>query len=142
MADKERLKVLASCLKCSREKTYKVLRKKHRLLGDVESDPGMVFEVIKAKLMRFVEGNMEKQMRVLNEWENLSKGKLSALQFEPQWEACLAELEAVGLARNERELMLNYVSKVGPAIAADVQRDMRAWPDGKGGFTSRRVSTW
>ena len=113
MADKERLKVLASCLKGSREKTYKMLRKKHRLLGDVEADPGMVFGVIKAKLMRFVEGTQEKQMRELKEWEDLSKGKKSALQFEPLWEECLAELEAVGLARNERELKLNYLSKVG-----------------------------
>ena len=92
--------------------------------------------------MRFVESNMEKQMRVLNEWEGLTKGKLSALQFEPQWEESLAELEAIGLARNERELCLNYLTKIGPALASDVQRDMRAWPDGKGGLVSRRVSTW
>ena len=142
MADKERLKVLLSCLKGSREKTYKVLHKKHRTLGDVDADPGKVFDIIKARLMRFVESNIEKQMRVLSEWEGLTKGKLSALQFEPQWEESLAELEAIGLARNERELCLNYLTKIGPTLASEVQRDMRAWPDGKGGLVSRRVSTW
>jgi hypothetical protein len=59
MADRERLKVLASCLKGSREKTYQVLRKKHRLLGEVDSDPGKVLSIIRAKLMRFVEGHGE-----------------------------------------------------------------------------------
>ena len=142
MADRERLKVLASCLKGSRAKTYQVLHKKHRLLGEVDSDPGKVLSIIRAKLMRFVEGSMEKQMRVLAEWDNLIKGKLSALDFEPRWEGALAELESVGLARNVRELMLNYLSKVGPALAAEIQKDMRAWPDGIGGFISRRASTW
>ena len=33
MADKERLKVLSACLRGSREKTYQVLLRKHRLLG-------------------------------------------------------------------------------------------------------------
>ena len=142
MSDMERLKVLASCLKGSREATYKVLHRKHRLLGDVESDPGMVFSIIKAKLMRFVETPIEKQMRVLSEIDNLQKGKLSALQFEPLWEQCLAELETVSLGRSVRELMLNYLTKMGPSLAAEIQRDMRMWPDGKGGLISRRVGTW
>ena len=100
MSDKERLKVLALCLKRSRQKTYENLFRKHRSLGDVESDPGKVFEIIKAKLLRFSESTMEKQMRVLSEWENLAKGKMSALAFEPMWERALAELETVGLRRN------------------------------------------
>ena len=116
MADRKRLKVLASCLKGSREKTYQVLHKKHRLLGEVDSDPGKVLGIIRAKLMRFVEGSMEKQMRVLAEWDNLIKGKLSALDFEPRWEGALAELEAVGLARNVRELMIIFVDESWPGL--------------------------
>ena len=142
MSDMERLKVLSSCLKGSREKTYKVLHKKHRLLGDVEANPGMVFNIIKTKLLRFIETPLEKQMRVINEWDNLSKGKLSALQFEPQWEEKLAELETAGLGRNERELMLNYLGKIGPQMQSDIMKDMRAWPDGTGGMVTRRVGTW
>ena len=81
-------------------------------------------------------------MRVLSEWDKLSKGKQTALQFESQWEECLAELETVGLGRNDRELVLCYLTKIGPALAADVQRDMRPWPDGKGGISSRRCASW
>ena len=73
-------------MKGSRERTYQNLLKRHRALGDVENDPGKVFDVIKAKLMRFVETPTEKQMRVLSEWDNLNKGKQTALQFESQWE--------------------------------------------------------
>ena len=112
MSDKERLKVLALCLKGSRQKTYENLFRKHRALGEVETEPGKVFDIIKAKLLRFSETTMEKQMRVLSEWENLSKGKVSALAFEPQWEQALAELESVGLARTDRELTLNYLTKI------------------------------
>ena len=134
--------MLALCLKGSRQKTYENLFRKHRSLGDVESDPGNVFEIIKAKLLRFSESTMEKQMRVLSEWENLAKGKVSALAFEPVWERALAELETVGLARGETELTLTYLSKIGPSLAADVQRDMRPWPDGSGGLVSRRAASW
>ena len=81
-------------------------------------------------------------MRVLSEWDNLSKGKQTALQFESQWEESLAELECNGLGRNDRELVLCYLTKIGPALAADVQRDMRPWPDGKGGISSRLCATW
>ena len=92
--------------------------------------------------MRFSETPMEKQMRILNEWEHLENGKLSALAFEPRWEQALAELETVGLACNTLDLILNYLSKIGPSLAADVQHDMRAWPDGNGGLVSRRVASW
>ena len=59
-----------------------------------------------------------------------------------KWEEDLAELESAGLARSEKELMLNYLTKIGPMLAADVQRDMRPWPDGSGGLVSRRAASW
>ena len=36
--------------------------------------------------MRFVETDMEKQTRILQEWGQLNKGRLTALQFEPLWD--------------------------------------------------------
>ena len=85
---------------------------------------------------------MERQTRVLNEWDVFYKGKLSALQFEPIWEEHLDELESVGLGKSQRELLLIYLKKVGPQMAADIQKDQRMWPDGSGGTESRRVATW
>ena len=98
--------------------------------------------MIKDKLMRFVETIMEKETRVLNEWDTLHKGNLSALQFEPWWDKCLADLDDVGLSRNSRELFLGYLRKVGKAQAVQIRKDQRPWPDGEGGVTSRRCCTW
>ena len=81
MSDKVRLKVLLSCLRGTREKTYRVIHKLNRRNGRVENDPGGVFEDIKSRLMRFVETAMEKQARILAAWEELRKGNHSALQL-------------------------------------------------------------
>jgi hypothetical protein len=142
MADAERLKVLLSCLRGSREKVYRVIHKRCRASGLLASNPEEVFSLIKERLMRFVETPMEKPMRVLQEWEALTKGRSSALQFEPLWDEALAELESVGLGRSARELLLAYLQKVGPQHAADIQKDQRPWPDGEGGMVNRRVATW
>ena len=56
-------------------KKYENLIKKHRALGEVENDPGKVFNVIKAKLMRFSETPMEKQMRICTNGSILKRAR-------------------------------------------------------------------
>ena len=92
--------------------------------------------------MRFVETIMEKETRVLSEWDALHKGNLSALQFEPWWDKSLADLAEVGLARNSRELFLGYLRKIGKQMSVEIRKDQRPWPDGEGGVVSRRCCTW
>ena len=142
MSDKERLKVLLSCLRGTREQTYRVLHKLNRANGRNEADPGGVFLDIKARLMRFVETQVEKQSRILASWDDLHKGKMAALQFEPQWEKVLAELEAVGLARTSQEVFLAYLRKTGEPLASEIRKDQRPWPDGVGATITRRAATW
>ena len=101
-------------------------------LGAMMDTPKEVFYMVQAKLMQFVETKMEKQIRVNGEWEALEKGKLTALQFEPAWEARVADLDQVGLGKNTTELLLAYLKKSGPTMAAEIQRDQRPWPDGQG----------
>ncbi len=64
---------------------------------------------------------MERQMRVLAEFDGLWKGSKTAHQFEATFEEAITELELSGLAKNEREPLLAYL-----------QKDVRAWhgPDG------------
>eukprot|EP00973_Karenia_brevis_P063124 8776175-Karenia_brevis.AAC.1 len=62
---------------------------------------------------------MEKQMRVLTEYEALWKGNKTAHQFEAQFEEAITELELAGLGKNDRELLLAYLQKVGPANATE-----------------------
>ena len=138
----EHLTTLLSCLRGSKEKVYKLVYRKHRKLGTVGDDPDKVFEEIKSRLMKFVETPMEKQMRLMGEWDALWKGQRTAHQFEAVFEESVTELELAGLGKNERELLLGYLQKVGPQAAAEVQKDVRAWTDAGGVITSRCVATW
>ena len=64
MLPQEHLQTLATCLKGTKLKIYKLLIEKHRKLGLLDSEPEQVFGVIKTRLMRFSESDLERQMRV------------------------------------------------------------------------------
>ena len=138
----EHLTTLVSCLRGSKEKIYRLVYKKHRKLGTVEEDPDKVFEEIRNRHMKFVETPMEKQMRLTNEWDTLWKGSSSGHQFEALFEEAVTELELAGLAKNQRELLLGYLQKVGPQWAAEIQKDVRSWTSADGETSVRRVATW
>ena len=65
---------------------------------DTEEGPGEVYRTIKARLFRFLETSTEKQFRIRNEWQTLSKIRgMTAPQLEGEWEQVQADLEEVGL---------------------------------------------
>ena len=84
MLPREHLQTLSTCLKGTKEKIYKLLVEKHRKLGNLEHDPDMVFGVIRTRLMKFSESDLERQMRVEGEWEALWKGQKTGLEFEAE----------------------------------------------------------
>ncbi len=102
----ERPTTLASHLKCSRRKIYKLIYKKQRRFGTIEEDPDQVVEEIKARHMNFMETPMKRQLRSLAEFDKLWKGSKTAHQFETTFEEATTELELSGLTKNERELLL------------------------------------
>ena len=142
MTPLEHLTTLVSCLRGSKEKIYKLIYRKHRRLGTVDEDPEEVFQEIRARHMKFTETPMERQMRVLGEFDALWKGQKTAHQFEAAFEEALTELELAGLAKNDRELLLAYLQKIGAKLAAEVQKDVRAWKGADGREVSRRAATW
>ncbi len=71
-----------------------------------------------------------------------AKRSRSALQFEAIFEESVTELELAGLVKNERELLLGYLQKIGLQMAAEVQQDVRTWTDSEGREVSRRATTW
>ena len=85
---------------------------------------------------------MEKKARVSAEWDALRKGIKIAHQFEALFEEAVTELELVGLGKNQRELLLGYLQKVGPQSASEIQKDVRTWTDADGQAVARRVATW
>ena len=101
-----------------------------------------MFDEIRSRHMKFVETPMEKQMRLTTEWDGLWKGNLSGHQFEALFEEAITELELAGLAKNQRELLLGYLQKVGPQWAAEIQKDVRSWTSADGETSVRRVATW
>ena len=114
MLPADRLKTLRQCLEGYKEKIYVLHIKKHRKLGTLEKDPDAVYQEIKSRHMKFVESNMEREMRVTAAWDNLWMGSKTTLEFEAAFEETVMELELVGLTKNQRELLLGYLQKVGP----------------------------
>ena len=70
----------------------------------------------------------------------LMKGKLTAHQFEPLFEASIADLEAIGLGKLPRELYLSHLRKVGPTLQKEIRKDRRLWDPADS--TLRAPRTW
>ena len=102
--------------------------------GEVLNDPEAVYARIKAKHLVFGESREEREVRVDGEHASLAKGRLTGHQFEPLFEASIAELEAVGLGKTPRELYLSYLRKradkrLWPADETPVLRAPRTWEE-------------
>ena len=142
MLPMERRQTLSTCLKGTKEKVYKLIVDKHRKLGSLERDPDKVFEVVRTRLMKFSESDLERQMRVKGEWDQLWKGQRTGLEFEASFEEAITELELAGLGKSCLDLKLDYLSKVGPALAADILKDSRLWESDDGSKSVRKVESW
>ena len=89
MADREKLRVLANCLRQSRKQVFKVVTQAARRAGTLESDPGAVYDQVIERLREFREGEIEKQTRD-QPVGSAGQGQALALQFLPQFENCMA----------------------------------------------------
>ena len=75
----------------------------------------------------FTESREEREIRIDAEHAALMKGRLTGHQFEPVFEASVAELEAVGLGKTARELFLSYLRKMPPTLQKEIRADKRIW---------------
>ena len=139
---REKLRVLGSCLKQSRAKAYKVVVQAARRSGELEADPRAIYDRVCSRLLEFREGLIEQQTRADRLFENCSKGKLSAVQFLPVWEAVVAELDLKGIGKSDRELLLAYMKRCGPAARTEVLKDRRPYATLGGAEETRQVRTW
>ena len=127
MNAREKLLALRARCRGSRLKTYQNLYRSAWKSGEVLEDPEAVYERIKSKHLMFSESREEREIRVDAEHVALMKGKLTGHQFEPLFEASVAELEAVGLGKTQRELFLSYLRKVGTSLQREIRSDKRLW---------------
>ncbi|CAE7624627.1 unnamed protein product [Symbiodinium necroappetens] len=130
MSDLEVLITLRACLRQHRLKSYDLLYKRGPSNGTVKSDPGKVYQEIKTKHQLFSETQEERGLQVLEARDQLSKGRLTAHQWETAWGKRLSEREAVGMTA--RETLLQYLKTVGPELSNEIRRDKRYRSDGLG----------
>ena len=110
---REMVRTIVSCLKGSRAKAAKVEIKSCRARSI--DDQREVWDKIRLRLMEFQEGLLERQQRLDKEWQTLSRGKKSALEFAPLFESQVAEMELAGVGKSDRDLLLRYLATVAPA---------------------------
>ena len=84
----------------------------------------------------FGESREEREVRTL------VKGRLSGHQFEPLFEASVADLESVGLGKTPRELYLSYLRKMPPHLQKEIRQDKRIWPGDSKEVGLRSPATW
>ena len=78
MSDVEMLRVLSNCLKGTRAKVYENEMKVAQRTSKDLTEPRKVYDSVKKKLMRFRETDEERQMRVSQEFNELTKGNMTA----------------------------------------------------------------
>ena len=139
MSYREQLIALRARCRGSRLKTYTNIYRAAWRSGEILTNPESVYTRIKEKHLIFAESKEEKEVRVDNEHVLLSKGRLSAHQFEPLFEASISELKSVGLGKTQRELYLSYLRKMPPYLQKEIRSDKRLW---KGEATLRGPATW
>ena len=142
MSAREKLLALRGRCCGSRMKTYTNAYRAAWKSGEVLSDPQAVYDRIKNKHLMFGESREEREVRVDGEHASLAKGKLTGHQFEPLFEASIADLEAVGLGKTPRELYLSYLRKMPPYLQKEIRNDKRLWPGDPKDGGLRGPQTW
>ena len=140
MSHREMLIALKARCRGSRLKSFQNIYRREWRSGKVLTDAKSVYDQIKSKHLVFSETTEEKELRVDNEHAMLMKGKLTAHQFEPLFEASITDLESIGLGKTPRELYLSYLRKVGPVLQKEIRKDRRLWPGEDN--TLRGPRTW
>ena len=127
MSYREQLIALRGRCKGSRLKTYTNIYRSAWKSGEILENPEKVYNRIKEKHLVFAESKEEKEVRIDNEHALLNKGRMSAHQFEPLFEASVSELESIGLGKTPRELYLSYLRKMPMHLQKEIRGDKRLW---------------
>ena len=124
----ERCHVLKGCLKgANRLLAFEETVRELKATGVWDRTPDVAYERLKERLMRFALQPMERQHLLISRFEQLTRGRMSAVEWEPIWERALAELRAVGIDRNDKDLAHTYFQKTLPNVRARIMNDKRLY---------------
>ena len=94
--------------------------------GDYEPKPSAVFDRVVAALdsldASFHESDEAKAMKARAKCDNLEK------KFLASWLEALTELNAAGVYKCQKDLLYDYLHKIGSFLREEVSRDRRFWP--------------
>ena len=137
----ERLISLRSCLRGSRKLIYETTIKQNKELA--ASDPEQVYDMLKARYMKFNGHQTTLMMKAKKDYQSLQKVKgMTAWQFEAAWERCLYDLSLYKLEPSAEMKFIDYLAKIGPFLSEENLKDRRNRPDGAGGMSTRPPQTW
>ena len=97
---------------------------------------------MKDRLLEFKEGLLEKQPRLNGDWRTLTRGKMTALEFQATFENIAAEMELAGMGKPDRDLLLGYLALIPPGHRGEVLKDRRLYQRPGGQPEVRCVETW
>jgi hypothetical protein len=125
----ERLRLFGTTLEGSRLRCFKAIIKEAKREGRVIADPVAVFKQVTEQFFTdFHESVPAKQLKAIRRYQMLEKGRGSYQTFSVAWSEALAELRTAGIIKNERELFLDYVCKVGQVLKLKILENRRFWP--------------
>ena len=102
-----------------------------------------LFEHVEDKHMEYQETLRQKQDRLQKEFNQLTKGKKTAMEFLTPFEDLLEELLDVDMGKTPAAAFQSYLEKIGHARRTEVLKDKRPYrKDGADSFEMRQPRTW
>ena len=127
--DREKLRLFARTLKGTRRRCYDTIIKEAKHNGDYESKPASVFDRVVAALdASFHESDEAKAMKARARYDGLEKRATQFQEFQVSWLEALTELNSAGVYKCQKDLLYDYLHKIGSFLCDEVSRDRRFWP--------------
>ena len=127
--DREKLRLFARTLKGTRRRCYDTIVKESKHNGDYEAKPSAVFDRVVAALdASFHESDEAKAMKARAKCDNLEKKSTAFQEFQVSWLEALTELNAAGVYKCQKNLLYDFLHKIGSFLREEVSRDRRFWP--------------
>ena len=128
-SDREQLRLFARTLKGTCRRCYDTVVKEAKSNGDYEARPNVVYDRVVAALdASFHESDEAKAMKARAKYDALDKKSTAFQEFQVSWLEALTELNAAGVYKCQKDLLYDYLHKIGSYLRDEVSRDRRFWP--------------
>ena len=128
------------------KRRYQTIIKGARNAGEFDAAPATVLDRVVVQLKSsFHETEEARAVRAKRRYEDLTKGRDRFQDFQAAWREALADLAEAGIVRGEKDLLLDYIAKLGGNLKERILQDTRFWPVNPGPGESasfRKAKSW